>query len=88
MALVDQENILKNLLKTGRGTEFGRFSRFSEVNSHAEYSQAVPIRDYEQFREWIDKIKQGRHNVLWKGRPIYFAKTSGTTSGKIGRAHV
>lgn len=81
MALADQENILKNLLKTGRGTEFGRFSRFLEVNSHAEYSQAVPIRDYEQFSEWIDKIKQGKHNVLWKGRPIYFAKTSGTTSG-------
>lgn len=81
MALEDQENILKNLLKTGRGTEFGRFSRFSEINSHQEYSQAVPLRDYEQFKEWIEKIKQGKHNVLWKGRPIYFAKTSGTTSG-------
>lgn len=81
MALDDQENILKNLLKTGRSTEFGRFSRFSEINSYQEYSQAVPLRDYEQFKEWIEKIKQGKHNVLWKGRPIYFAKTSGTTSG-------
>ncbi len=81
MALVDQENILKNLLKTGRETEFGRFSRLSEVKGHEEYCQAVPLRDYEQFKEWIDQIKQGKHNVLWKGRPIYFAKTSGTTSG-------
>lgn len=81
MALADQENILKNLLKTGRGTDFGRFSRFSEINGHEEYSQAVPLRDYEQFKEWIEQIKQGKHNVLWKGRPIYFAKTSGTTSG-------
>ncbi|HTE08198.1 MAG TPA: GH3 auxin-responsive promoter family protein, partial [Flavitalea sp.] len=40
-----------------------------------------PVRDYEQFRPYIDKIKAGKHNVLWKGRPIYLAKTSGTTSG-------
>ncbi|MDP9229622.1 MAG: GH3 auxin-responsive promoter family protein, partial [Bacteroidota bacterium] len=41
----------------------------------------VIIRDYEQYRPYIDKIKQGKHNVLWKGQPLYFAKTSGTTSG-------
>jgi hypothetical protein len=41
----------------------------------------VPVRDYEALKTYIDKIKEGRHNVLWKGQPIYFAKTSGTTSG-------
>ena len=41
----------------------------------------MPLRDYEQFIPYIDQIKKGTQNVLWKGRPIYFAKTSGTTSG-------
>ena len=80
-ALPDQENILKYLLKTGRNTEFGKENRLAEVNDYAAYKQAVPIRDYEQFRPWIDRIKAGKHNVLWKGKPAYFAKTSGTTSG-------
>jgi hypothetical protein len=80
-AVADQENILKNLVKTGRTTEFGRDSRLEQVNSYEEYREAVAIRDYEQLKPWIEKIKQGKHNVLWKGRPIYFAKTSGTTSG-------
>lgn len=80
-ALPDQENILKSLLKTGRNTEFGKESRFTEVDDYTAYKQAVPIRDYEQFRPWIDRIKAGKHNVLWKGKPAYFAKTSGTTSG-------
>jgi hypothetical protein len=80
-AVADQENILKNLLKTGRTTEFGKESGLDKVDSYEEYKQAVRIRDYEQLRPWIDKIKEGRHNVLWKGKPIYFAKTSGTTSG-------
>ena len=80
-AVADQENILKNLLKTGRTTEFGKESGLEKVENYDEFKQAVGIRDYEQMRPWIDKIKEGRHNVLWKGKPIYFAKTSGTTSG-------
>ncbi len=80
-AVADQDNILKSLLKTGRNTDIGKDSNLHNVNIYNEFSQAMPIRDYEQLKPWIEKIKQGKHNVLWKGRPIYFAKTSGTTSG-------
>lgn len=80
-ALSDQDHILKNLIKTGRTTEFGKEHRLDQVNTYEEFRQAIPLMDYEQMRPWIEKIKQGRHNVLWKGKPIYFAKTSGTTSG-------
>jgi hypothetical protein len=80
-ALEDQENILKTLLKTGAKTVFGREHHLETVKTYEEFKAAVPIRDYEQFKPYIDQIKQGRHNVLWTGQPIYFAKTSGTTSG-------
>ncbi|HET6765888.1 MAG TPA: GH3 auxin-responsive promoter family protein [Chitinophagaceae bacterium] len=80
-ALADQENILQHLVKIGKGTEFGKSVALGEVSKYEEFKQAIPIQDYEQMRPWIDKVKEGRHNVLWKGRPIYFAKTSGTTSG-------
>ncbi|XVJ65149.1 MAG: GH3 auxin-responsive promoter family protein [Lacibacter sp.] len=80
-AVADQESLLKNLLKIVAGTQFGKDHSLKEVRTHAEFSQAVPIRDYEAFKPYIQAIKEGKHNVLWKGRPIYFAKTSGTTSG-------
>src|SRR5262245_1702008 len=80
-AVADQENILKELLKTGKVTDFGKEHQFQNINVYEEFIQAVPIRDYEQFKPYIEKIKEGRHNVLWKGRPIYLSKTSGTTSG-------
>ena len=80
-AAADQENILKSLIKTGRATEFGKDSKLDQVNSYEEYKQAVSVRDYEQLKPYINKIKEGKHNILWKGLPIYFAKTSGTTSG-------
>jgi hypothetical protein len=80
-AVADQDDMLKMLLKTGRNTEFGKEAGLSAVNTYEEFKQAIPVRDYEQMKPWIEKIKAGRHNVLWKGKPIYFAKTSGTTSG-------
>ena len=80
-ALQDQDNILKELIKVGRTTEFGKEHRFDQVNSYDEFRKAVPIRDYEAFKPYIEKVKEGKHNILWKGMPIYFAKTSGTTSG-------
>lgn len=80
-AVQDQENIFKNQLKTGRLTEIGKESRLDQVNTYEEFRQAIPVRDYEQLKPWINKVKEGKHNVLWKGKPIYFAKTSGTTSG-------
>ena len=80
-ALQDQDNILKELLKVGKTTEFGKEHGLDQVNDYEGFKKAVPIRDYERFKPYIEKIKEGKHNILWKGNPIYFAKTSGTTSG-------
>ena len=80
-ALADQDAILKNLQKIGKATQFGIDHHLSEIENYKSFRQAVPIRDYEQLKPYIEKIKEGKHNILWKGKPIYFAKTSGTTSG-------
>src|SRR6201994_1777405 len=80
-ALEDQENIFKSLVKTGSKTAFGREHHLGTVKTYDEFKAAIPVRDYEQFKPYIDQIKQGKHNILWQGQPIYFAKTSGTTSG-------
>jgi hypothetical protein len=80
-ALADQQSIFLQQLKDGRKTIFGKDHHLAEVLTHAEYCAAVPIRDYEGIKDYIDQIKNGTENVLWKGKPINFAKTSGTTSG-------
>ncbi|MEY4660329.1 MAG: hypothetical protein RLZZ42_281 [Bacteroidota bacterium] len=80
-AVQDQQAILQELMKKGAEAEFGKVHNISEANDYQSFKQAIPIRDYEGFRPYIDKIKEGKHNVLWPGKPIYLAKTSGTTSG-------
>jgi hypothetical protein len=80
-AVQDQQTIFNNLIKVGTKTEFGKDHNFETIKTHEDFVKQVPIRDYEQLKPYIEKIKKGKHNVLWKGKPIYFAKTSGTTSG-------
>ena len=80
-AVADQQQLFLQLLKTGLKTEFGKDHDFAQIKTHEDYVQRVPVRDYEAFKPYIEKIKAGKHNILWKGVPIYFAKTSGTTSG-------
>jgi hypothetical protein len=62
-------------------TKFGKEHHFSLITDYASFKQNVPIRDYEGLKNYIEKIKNGESNVLWKGKPLYLAKTSGTTSG-------
>ncbi len=80
-AVEDQNLIFQQLIKAASNTDFGKDHSFDKISTHADFIAQVPIRDYEQFKPYIEKIKSGKHNVLWKGLPIYFAKTSGTTSG-------
>jgi hypothetical protein len=80
-ALQDQQQILQQIVKAASHTQFGKDHGFSGIKSYQDFKAKVPIRDYEAFKPWIEQIKQGKHNVLWKGMPAYFAKTSGTTSG-------
>jgi hypothetical protein len=80
-ALSDQDAILKELLKVGKTTEFGKEHGLEKLTTYEEFKKAVPVRDYESFKPYIEKIKEGKHNILWRGLPLYLAKTSGTTSG-------
>jgi hypothetical protein len=80
-AVEDQDKIFASIVKSASKTLFGTDHSFAEIKTHEDYCRLVPIRDYEDLKPYIEKIKEGKHNILWKGQPIYFAKTSGTTSG-------
>src|SRR5947209_20018866 len=75
-AVIDQEKWMKSLVKTAKQTEFGKDHNFESIDSYENFKKLVPIRDYEQLKPYIEKIKTGKENVLWKGKPLYLAKTS------------
>lgn len=80
-AVDEQASLLHQLLARAAKTQFGVDHRFASFQGHADFAQAVPLRDYEALKPYIDRVKAGEADILWPGHPQYFAKTSGTTSG-------
>ena len=83
-----QSLVLSDLLAKAADTAFGRDHGFSEmaamsdpVAQAAAFRKAVPVRDYEGLKAYVERVVSGEKDVLWPGLPKYFCKTSGTTSG-------
>jgi hypothetical protein len=76
-----QEKVRKYLIQNARKTVFGKEHHFEKIKSYEDFKKYIPIQDYEGIKNYIERIKTGESDVLWKGKPLYFAKTSGTTSG-------
>jgi len=79
--VIAQEKVFKELLTSAKETQFGKDHDFANIKTFQEFVKQVPIRDYEQLKPYVDRVVKGEENILWKGKPLYFAKTSGTTSG-------
>lgn len=79
--LQTQEKVFKQLISTAKNTAFGKDHGFDKITSHQDFVAQVPIRDYEALRTYVDRVVAGERDILWPGKPLYFAKTSGTTSG-------
>ncbi|MFC7774833.1 GH3 auxin-responsive promoter family protein [Flavobacterium sp. GCM10027622] len=76
-----QNKVFQKLIAQAKETQFGQEHHFREIRSFEDFANRVPVRDYEQLRPYVDRVVQGEENILWTGKPLYFAKTSGTTSG-------
>jgi len=76
-----QQNVFDELLKTISNTAFGKEHELENVKTYEDFKKKVPVSVYEDIKPYIERIKNGENDVLWKGKPIYLSKTSGTTSG-------
>jgi hypothetical protein len=76
-----QDFWLKQMVAKAEKTLFGRGHSFSKIKNYLDYRSNVPIFEYEDIKPYIDEVVAGKEDILWPGKPAYFAKTSGTTSG-------
>ncbi len=76
-----QQAIFNRIIKKGKDSSFGRDHNFESINNYDDFCKQVPLRTYDGFLPYIERIKAGEEDVLYPGSPSYFAKTSGTTSG-------
>ncbi len=76
-----QQKVFDHLIRTALLTSFGKDHHFDTIKTHSDFAGLVPIRSYEELKPYVDSVVKGGGNILWPGKPLYFAKTSGTTSG-------
>ena len=76
-----QARVLKRLITEGKKTQFGIDHNFKNIKNYQDFKKAVSISDYEDLKPYINQVLEGKENVLWPGKPLYFCKTSETTSG-------
>lgn len=76
-----QRQVFENLVAEAKNTTFGKDHGFASIHSYEDFRKQVPVRDYEGLTGYIEQVKAGKEDILWPGLPLYFAKTSGTTTG-------
>ncbi|MDT0294668.1 GH3 auxin-responsive promoter family protein [Mesonia ostreae] len=76
-----QQKVFTELISRAKKTQFGKDHNFDKIKSYQDFTREVPVRDYEALKPYVNKVVAGEEDVLWPGKPLYFAKTSGTTSG-------
>lgn len=77
-----QFDTLMGLLEKAKDTEYGRLYGFDSIKSFEEFQRRIPVLDYEGFKPYIDRLRQGEENLLWPNEIKWFAKSSGTTQNK------
>lgn len=76
-----QQKVMLNLISDAKKTAFGKDHNFKKIKTYSDFKANIPIRDYEALKPYVERVVEGESDVLWKGKPLYFGKTSGTTSG-------
>lgn len=79
--ITTQEKVFRKLIAQAKNTNFGKDHDFKTIRTATDFAQKVPVRDYEALKPYVEQVVAGKENILWPGKPLYFAKTSGTTSG-------
>lgn len=81
-----QEKTLRSILTYARDTEYGKEHHFAEIleaktdsELYSRYQKYVQLNDYEDLRPYVEKHKNGAANILFPGKPLLYATTSGTT---------
>ena len=77
-----QMEVLHYLMSNAKHTEYGRKYSFGAVGSYSDYASHVPVNTYEELKGYIDRMRHGECDLLWKGSVKWYAKSSGTTNDK------
>jgi hypothetical protein len=75
-----QRRLLQSLLRRNAETATGRRYSFTAIRSVADYQAKVPLSDYADYQEAIERISAGETGVLTQEPVLMLELTSGSTA--------
>lgn len=76
-----QKKKLCNIIQKNRNTLFCKYYQFEKNSDVKDYQKCIPISNYNSYIPWIEKIIEGKENVLTSERVLILQPTGGTSSG-------
>lgn len=73
-----QESVLRAICSNMSDTTFGRSHQISTIRNFDDFRQQIPMREYQEFDEWMHPTIQGQSKVFTRERVTGFVETSGT----------
>ena len=77
-----QEAVLRRVVSRGADTLYGRERGMDKLCSYEEFRRHIAVNTYEELKGYIDRMRHGEKNILWRGQVKWYAKSSGTTNDK------
>ncbi|WP_142784997.1 GH3 auxin-responsive promoter family protein [Changchengzhania lutea] len=77
-----QNELLFSLIDFAKDTQVGKQYDFASIKTYKTFSERIPIRNYEEHQDMIERSRKGENNIFWPTPIKWFAKSSGTTRSK------
>ncbi|MBR6647845.1 MAG: GH3 auxin-responsive promoter family protein, partial [Bacteroidaceae bacterium] len=71
-----QNKVLRSLIDSAKNTEWGREHKYDEIRRYSDFVTRVGVQDYETLKGYIERMRHGESDILWKGRCRWYAKSS------------
>lgn len=74
-----QKEVLGDILSYAAGCEYGKKYGFADISSIEEFRKKVPVTEFSDYLDDIERMKKGEENILFPGKASFFAVSSATT---------
>ena len=72
--------VMHHLISSAKDTLWGKDHNFGNIDGYQDFASFMSVNSYEELKSYIHQMREGKPDILWPGKVVWFAKSSGTTN--------
>jgi hypothetical protein len=77
-----QGDVFASLIDRAKDTEWGKKYGYHQIKTYQDFKSKVPLTDYSVWSPYVERLLKNEQNLTWNSEIKWFAKSSGTSTGK------